>query len=479
MPLTMQTKKALIADDDESIVWVLDELLREKGFEILKASDGAAASELIKTPGLTIALLDINMPGKDGLEILKEARDAGCAAAVIIMTAESTMKNAIEAIKLGAFDYCAKPFDLAEIEISVERAIENTRLRAQITDLSERIKEKFKEEAVFIGKSKAVQAVFKTIGKVAERDVTVLILGESGTGKEVLAKTIHANSPRLKGPFIAVNSAAVPRELMESELFGFERGAFTGAVEGKPGKFELADGGTLFLDEVGDMTVELQSKLLRVIQEREFYRLGGKAPITVDIRIISATNQDVDKLIADKRFREDLLYRLNGISVTLPPLRERKGDIPLLADYLLYKFHIELGGDRRKLSDKALEAMEHYKWPGNVRELENCLRRAILLSPGIVLTREDLNLPASRHKTESIEEVISTRLTPFIEKTGVKGKQELYDLIIPFMERPLIRLVLEKTRGNQVQAADALGINRNTLRKKIKKLRIKIGEIKG
>lgn len=479
MPSTMPIKKALIADDDESIVWVLDELLAEKGFEILKTSDGAAASELIKTPGLTIALLDINMPGKDGLEILKEAGKAGCAAAVIIMTAESTMKNAIEALKLGAFDYVAKPFDLAEIEVMVERAVENARLRAQVTELTERIKEKLKEESVFIGKSKAVQTVFKTIGKVAERDVTVLILGESGTGKEILAKTIHANSPRSKGPFIAVNSAAVPRELMESELFGFERGAFTGAVEGKPGKFELADGGTLFLDEVGDMTAELQSKLLRVVQEREFYRLGGKSPITVDVRIISATNQDIDKLIADKRFREDLLYRLNGITVTLPPLRERKGDIPLLADYLLYKFHIELGGERRRLSDKALEAMENYRWPGNVRELENCLRRAILLSPGIVLTREDLNLPAGKHKTESIEEVISARLTPFIEKTGVKGKQELYDLIIPFMERPLIRLILEKTRGNQVQAADALGINRNTLRKKIKKLKIKIGEIKG
>ncbi|OGQ53213.1 MAG: hypothetical protein A3J24_02320 [Deltaproteobacteria bacterium RIFCSPLOWO2_02_FULL_53_8] len=479
MPSTFSGKNALIADDDESIVWVLNELLTGKGFEVTKTPDGAAACELIKSNIFTIALLDINMPGKDGLDILKEAGKAGCGAAVIIMTAESTLQNAIEAIKLGAFDYVTKPFDLTEIEVCVDRAVENARLRAQVTELSGRIKEKLKEESVFIGKSKAVQTVFRTIGKVAERDVEVLILGESGTGKEVLAKTIHANSLRSKGPFVAVNSAAVPRELMESELFGFERGAFTGATEGKPGKFELADGGTLFLDEVGDMTTELQSKLLRVIQEREFYRLGGKNRIKVDVRIISATNQDIDRLVADQRFREDLLYRLNGITVTLPPLRDRKGDIPLLTDYLLYKFQIELGGERRKLSNKALEAMEHYRWPGNVRELENCLRRAILLSPGIVLTTEDLNLPANKNKTESIEEVISARLTPFIEKTGVKGKQELYDLIIPFMERPLIRLVLEKTRGNQVQAADALGINRNTLRKKIKKLKIKIGEIKG
>ncbi|MBI5562195.1 MAG: sigma-54-dependent Fis family transcriptional regulator [Deltaproteobacteria bacterium] len=475
----MTDKKALIADDDESIVWVLREFLRDKGFAVETASDGEAASALMKTPGVTIAFLDINMPGKDGLGILKEAREAGVEAPVIIMTAEATMKNALEALKLGAFDYVSKPFDLAEVELLAERAIENLRLRRQVSELTERIKEKLKDESVFIGKSKAVQTVFKTVGKVAGRDVAVLILGESGTGKELIARGIHANGPRSTGPFVAVNSAAVPRELMESELFGFERGAFTGATEAKPGKFELADNGTLFLDEVGDTSMELQSKLLRVIQEKEFYRLGGKTPIKVDTRIISATNQDMDKAVAEKRFREDLLYRLNGVTITMPPLRDRRGDVPILAEYLLEKFHGEFGGEKRRLSGKALEALDHYRWPGNVRELENVLRRAVLLSPGTVLSVEDLNLPAARHRSESIEDIITAKLRPFIEKTGGKGKQELYDLVMPFMERPLIRLVLEKTRGNQVQAAEVLGINRNTLRSMIKKLKIKIDDAKG
>ncbi|MDO8426592.1 MAG: sigma-54 dependent transcriptional regulator, partial [Deltaproteobacteria bacterium] len=279
-------------------------------------------------------------------------------------------------------------------------------------------------------------------------------------------------------PFIAVNSAAVPSALMESELLGFEKGAFTGATEGKKGKFELADGGTLFLDEVGDMTTDLQARLLRVIQEREFFRVGGKESLRVDVRIVAATNQDLDKAVQDKRFREDLLFRLNGVTLQLPPLRERKGDIPLLAEYFLNKSRHEFGGELKTLSQKALEAMESYRWPGNVRELENILRRAVLLSPSINLTPEDLNLPQARHKKESLEEIITLRLRPFIEKTDHNGNQELYDFIMPFMERPLIKLVLEKTRGNQVQAAEVLGINRNTLRKKIKDLNIKIDKAK-
>ncbi len=474
----MSGLKALIADDDSSILWVLEKFLEEKNIGVVKAEDGTEASRLLSTPGVTLAILDINMPGKDGLDILKEAREAASPVEFIIMTAEATMQNTLEAMKLGAFDYITKPFDLSELEIMVDRAFETIGLKARLTNLTERLKEKLAHETVFIGKSKSVQGVFKTVGKVAGKDVTVLVLGESGTGKELLAKLLHSNSTRAEGPFVAVNSAAVPKDLMESELFGFEKGAFTGAVEGKPGKFELADGGTLFLDEVGDMAYDLQARLLRVIQEKEFYKVGGKTPVRVDVRIIAATNHDLDRAVAEKKFREDLLFRLNGMTVTLPPLRDRKGDVALLTAYFLDKFREEFGGERKTLTPKAEDALEGYSWPGNVRELENILRRAVLLTPGIVISPEDLNLPQARHRKESIEEIITARLRPFIEKTDHRTRQELYDLIMPFMERPLIKLVLEKTKGNQVQAAEVLGINRNTLRKKIKDLNIKLGKLR-
>jgi len=474
----MTGRKALIADDDSSILWVLEKFLEEKGVTVVKASDGIEATKLLREPGVTLAILDINMPGKDGLDILKEARKGSSAVEFIIMTAESTMRNTLEAMKLGAFDYISKPFDLSELEIMVDRAFENIGVKTRLTNLTERLKEKLAGETVFIGKSKAVQGVYKTVGKVAAKDVTVLLLGESGTGKELIARLIHSNSPRAEGPFVAVNSAAVPKDLMESELFGFEKGSFTGATEGKPGKFELADGGTLFLDEVGDTPIDLQARLLRVLQDQEFYRVGGKAPIRVDVRIIAATNHDLDKAVAEKKFREDLLYRLNGMTITIPPLRERRGDAALLTEYFLDRFNTEFGLNGKTISHKAAEALEAYSWPGNVRELENILRRAVLLTPGLVINPEDLNLPQARHKKESIEEIITARLRPIIEKSDHGTRQELYDFIMPFMERPLIKLVLEKTKGNQVQAAEVLGINRNTLRKKIKALNIKLGKTK-
>ncbi|MFQ5466463.1 MAG: sigma-54 interaction domain-containing protein, partial [Thermodesulfobacteriota bacterium] len=337
------------------------------------------------------------------------------------------------------------------------------------------LRERLESETVFVGRSRAVRNVFKTVGKVAPRDVTVLLLGESGTGKELLARLIHANSPRSDGPFIAVNSAAVPSELMESELLGFEKGAFTGAFEAKAGKFELADGGTLFLDEVGDMGPDLQAKLLRVIQEREFFKVGGREPVRVDVRIIAATNQDLEKMVAERRFREDLYFRLGGVAIKLPPLRERMGDIPVLAGHFIEKFSDEFDSGPKRLSDKAMADLEGYGWPGNVREIENVLRRAVLLSPGVVITPDDLALPQRRGKRESLEDIITARLKPVIDRTGQTDKHDLYAFIMPFMERPLVRLVLEKTGGNQVKAAELLGINRNTLRKKIKELDIDIG----
>jgi len=470
--------KVLIADDDESILWVLEKLLTGKGLEVIRAKDGTEAGEALADNPVSIAVLDINMPGKDGLKLLTEAKKTGSDASFIIMTAESSMKNTLEAMKLGAFDYITKPFDLNEMEIVIERAIENLKLKEKVSALKERLRESLSQETAFIGKSKAVEDVFKKAGKIAAKDVTVLILGESGTGKELLSRLIHMNSPRAEGPFVAVNSAAVPRDLMESELFGFEKGAFTGAVEGKKGKFELAEGGTLFLDEVGDMSPDLQARLLRAIQEREFYRVGGHEPIKVDVRIIAATNQDLEKAVAEKRFREDLLFRLNGITLTLPPLRDRKGDVAILSLFFLDRFRAEFGAGSRSFSPAAVEALETYQWPGNVRELENVVRRSVLMSQGVTITPQDLNLPQGRHKKESLEDIISARLKPFIDKTDHHSRQELYAFIMPFMERPLIKLVLEKTRGNQVQAADMLGINRNTLRKKIRELNINVGKLK-
>ena len=468
--------KVLIVDDDEAILWVLRRMFEDKKIAISEARNGKTALDMLKTQEFSIAIMDIRMPEKDGLDVLQEVREIGLQIPIIIMTAQGTMKNAIEAMKRGAFDYITKPFDIGEIELIVDKAIEHKNLKEEVSTLKDRLKEKWAKEITFVGKDKAVQEVFKTIGKVAPKDVTVLILGESGTGKELLAKLIHINSRRNEGPFIAVNSAAIPKELMESELFGYEKGAFTGATEARQGKFELANNGTLFLDEIGDMSPDLQSKLLRAVQEREFYRIGGKQPMKVDVRIIAATNQDLEKAVEEKRFREDLLYRLNVVTIKLPPLRNRKDDIPLLVEYFIHRFQEEMGIEPRRLSEKAVDALKAYPWPGNVRELENILRRAVLLSQSPVLSPNDLALPQKKQAKESLEDIIYNRIESFIGGINIKDKHELYDTILPFMERPLIRLVLKKTSGNQVKTAELLGINRNTLRKKIKELGIKVDE---
>jgi len=467
-------KTVLIADDEESIVIVLQQYFKEKGLTTLTASDGADAERIIRKERPDLVLMDINMPKKDGLAVLRSVkRSTGIKTSIIIMTAESSMSNAIDAIKHGAFDYLTKPLDLDDLDVTIGRVLENLKLKDEVSTLKERLKERLETETTFIGKSKAVQTVFKTIGRVAPKDVTVLLQGESGTGKELVARILHINSPRAEGPFIAVNAAAIPGELMESELFGAEKGAFTGANSLKKGKFELANNGTLFLDEIGEMDKKLQAKLLRVLQDMQFYRLGGKDLLKVDLRIIAATNQNLEKAVSEGRFREDLYYRLNVVRMKLPPLRKRKEDIPLLANHFLRAFCDEMNLEMRKLSKKAMADLEIYNWPGNVRELENILKRTVLLSPNLVLSPDDIKLPKLRPAQESIEDIIERRLEPFIDSTSSTGRQELYDSIMPFMERPLIRLVLRKTRFNQVKASELLGINRNTLRKKIKELNIK------
>jgi len=469
-------ERVLIVDDERNIRWVLNRLLQEKKLDVVEAGDGRRALELLMNEEFSLALLDINIPEVNGLEVLTELKDGGIVTAVIIMTAQSTMQNAIEAMKRGAFDYITKPFDIDEVDLLVDRALEFKGLKGEVVSLKERLHERWADEIHFVGKSKAAEELFKTVGRIAPKSVSVILQGESGTGKELLAKLIHMNSSRSNGPFIAVNTAAIPKELIESELFGFVRGAFTGAVETRKGKFALADGGTLFLDEIGDMPVDLQSRLLRAIQEREFYPIGAKEPLRVDVRIVSATNRDLQKEVAAGRFREDLYYRLNVVTIKLPPLRARRDDIPLLAEYFLMRFQGEMGVEVRKLSPKALEALTSHRWPGNVRELENTLRRAVLLSSNPVLSMDDLAIHDTVKPRESLEDVIYSRLEEFIGRIGTTTRQELYDTILPLMERPLLKLVLKKTGGNQIRAAELLGINRNTLRKKIGQLGINLKE---
>lgn len=469
----MTDEKVLIADDDSGILFVLKEFFADKNIKVITAKDGKEATVAFIKDKPTIAVMDINMPGKNGLAILEDIKANGNPCMVIIMTADSSMKNTLEAMKHGAFDYISKPFDLDELEIIVDKALEASRLKQTVKNLTKRLKERT-TELTFAGNSKEIQAVFKDVGKVSGQDVTALILGESGTGKELLAKIIYLSSPRSEGPFIAINSAAVSRDLMESELFGFEKGAFTGATESRPGKFELADGGTLFLDEVGDMSLEVQSKLLRAIQEQEFYRVGGKSPIKVNVRIITATNKNLSDAVKEGTFREDLLYRLNVVTFTLPPLRERTGDIEVLSDFFLDKFCVDMGVGHKTLSPEAIKELCEYNWPGNVRELENVLRRAVLMGHTNIITPNDLDLPDSKEKSLSIEDIITAKLEPFIDRVAKKGTLDLYNTIIPYMERPLITLVLKKTKYNQVKASELLGINRNTLRKKIKELKIPI-----
>jgi two-component system nitrogen regulation response regulator GlnG len=391
------------------------------------------------------------------------------------------MKNAVEAMKRGAYDYITKPFDLDVIDAIVEKVNRARELTSQMSLLKEELKDRYQVEKNIIGNSPPMRELYKIIGKVAPSDVTVLIQGESGTGKELIARAIHFNSRRLGKPFIALNCAAIPKELLESELFGFEKGAFTGAIERKLGKFEQANGGTIFLDEIGDMPLDLQAKILRVIQEKEITRTGGNQNIPVDLRIVAATNQDLEEKVVQKTFREDLFYRLNVVPIRLVPLRERTEDIPPLVDYFVTKICAEQDIPVKTLDSAASQLLCRYSWPGNVRELENTIKRAIILSSDPLLTAADFpslgtQKGGERHQNEeiSLEELVDNKLRCCFTNMDKMESGDVYSMVLNQVERPLIRFVLEKTRGNQVKAADILGINRNTLRKKIQELGIDI-----
>jgi two-component system nitrogen regulation response regulator GlnG len=476
----MEQGKILVAEDEESLRFVLKKALEDEGYWVQTAASGSSARQLLIDSHFDVSLMDIKLPDVDGLTLLNEIKQAGVDTAMILMTAQNTMRNAIGAMKNGAFDYVTKPFDLDEILMLVKRALDSHKLSRDFRELKEEVKKRFEPGVNIIGTSSSMQKVYKTIGQVVDTQATILIQGESGTGKELVAKTIHYNSPRWNQPFLAINCAAIPRDLLESELFGHEKGAFTGALDRRLGKFELAEGGTLFLDEVGDIPLELQSKLLRVLQDHEYSRVGGREVLKADVRILAATNQDLEKAVKEKRFRDDLYFRLKVIPIFLPPLRERRGDIPLLISYFVDKINREMSIPVSGVSPEAQKLLEEHSWPGNVRELENVLIRAAVLSSGPVLFPKDFALqnkpatPTLEVDQLSLEEVIRHKLEDYFRRTEGVDVDNLYALVIERIERPLIELTLKKTRGNQIRAAQILGINRNTLRKKIVDLRIEL-----
>ncbi|SMP14136.1 two component, sigma54 specific, transcriptional regulator, Fis family [Desulfurobacterium pacificum] len=450
--------KILVADDEKSIRIVLRKFLTSQGHEVVEASNGEEALSILKSGNVDLAFVDVKMPGKSGIEILDEVKDVP----IVIVTAYGTMDFTISAMEKGAVDYITKPFSFEDIE---------TVLKKVLSVPSQEVEEEKPIEDEIVGTSRKMQEVFKLIGRVAKSDITVLITGESGTGKELVAKAIHRYSHRKDKPFIAVNCAALPPNLLEAELFGYEKGAFTGATSTKKGLFEQADGGTLFLDEIGELAPELQAKLLRVLQEKEIRRVGGSKNIKVDVRIVAATNRNLEEEVKKGKFREDLFFRLNVVNVEIPPLRERREDIIPLALHFIKKFAREFKLPVKELTPEAVEWLVNYDFPGNVRELENMILRAMVVSPVDVIDVSDLKPSAVMPSSPSFEEAIRNFVVD-IFTVEQKEKNNLYDLVVKAAERILISEVLKFCNFNQVKAAKVLGIHRNTLRKKIKELGI-------
>ncbi len=482
--MSLDKPKILIAEDELSLRTILKKLFLKKGFEVETAGDGQVACHKLKEEEFDVGVLDIKMPSMTGLEVLQKIKKERPGTSLILMTAQDTMRNAVDAMKMGAYDYIVKPFELEELEMIVEKALEARRLTEEVRSLRQEIGQKSDKEAKIVGASRVIREIYKTIGKVAMSDVSILITGDSGTGKELIAKAIHQNSARNNHPFIAVNCAAIPKELLESELFGYRKGAFTGAEENRQGYFELAHRGSLFLDEIGDLPASLQGKLLRVLQEKEIQRLGTPETKPIDVRILAATNQNLEKMVQDKKFREDLFFRLNVIPIHLPPLRERKEDIPLLCEYFLSKLAAELGTSPKQLSQDVLGLLVQNRWPGNIRQLENILKRAAILSAHETLDAEDFSFFLKQAPETSLkdleemglEEIIDAKLKSFISRLSDLEMTNLFETVLEMAERPLIRLILKQTGYNQIRASKVLGINRNTLRKKIRTLKIPMKE---
>ncbi len=466
----------LIVDDDKSIRYSLKRMM-EGRYSILTAQNGEEALERVKGSSPDLIIMDIKMPGRSGIEVLREMKSIDPKSLVIIMTAYGTTETAIEAMKYGAFDYILKPFPIPQMKGLVEKALSLRRMMKQEVIYASAEAEETVEGERIIGSSPRMQEIYKIVGQIAPSDVTVLLRGESGTGKELFARAIYQHSSRSKLPFLPVNCAAIPDTLLESELFGHEKGAFTGATSRRIGKLEQCQGGTIFLDEIGDMSLSTQAKLLRVLQEKRFERLGGTETIRVDIRLIVATNKDLEEAIADGKFREDLYYRLNVVSVMIPPLKERKEDIPDLVSYFLKKFNRELKKGIVGITPPAMAKIASYGWPGNVRQLENVLKRAMVLCQGEWILEDQLLFEKGWERREAEEESARKNVEDFLDALFVElstGPQSSPDLdMISTVERGLILRALQKTKGNQLKAAALLGINRSTLRGKMERYNIK------
>ncbi len=445
-------RRVLIADDEKNMRWVLGQALSGEGYEVSEASSGKEAMEAVTEAAPDIMVLDHRMPAPDGMEVLRRIRSKGLSFPIIMLTAHGNVATAVEAMKAGASEYLTKPFDLDELKIAIEKALEYSGLAAEVQRLREEIDREYDVEGIVASEPKMIE-VLETVRKVAPTNATVMIYGESGTGKELIARAIHNLSERAAKPFVSVSAGALPETLLESELFGYEKGAFTGAMTAKPGRFEMANGGTLFLDEIGDITPAVQVKLLRVLQERSFERLGGTRSIEVDVRVVAATNQDLQQLIVDGGFREDLFYRLNVVPVTLPPLRQRTEDIPPLVAHFLDKFN---AGSKRIAPD-AMEAFATYQWPGNIRELENAIERVVILSHEEEIALADL--PA---------EVRSGAAVAAPGPTGFALPEEGIDL--EEVELDLVRQALSRTGGSVPKAAKLVGLTSKTLEARMARL---------
>ncbi|MGH7412227.1 MAG: sigma-54-dependent transcriptional regulator [Candidatus Methylomirabilis sp.] len=452
--MTTYRAKILIADDDLDIREVIRDRLKAMGFSIVEASDGMEALARLREDSPSITLLDLQMPKKDGLEVLKVIREEGLETTTIVITAYGTIDKAVEAMRTGAYDFLTKPFSPGHLEVVIGKALEREGLRRENLLLSGEVKGK---DQPIIGHSPQLRNAVEMVKRAAASHSTILLLGESGTGKEVFARAIHHGSPRRDKPFVVVNCVALSEELLESELFGHERGAFTGAHQMKRGKLELADGGTAFLDEIGDLRPRLQAKLLRVLQEHEFERVGGTKPIRVDLRFVAATNRHLGKAIKDGSFREDLFYRLNVVTVQLPPLRDRPDDIVPLASHFLARYCRDLGKRVKEITPEGWELLKRYQWPGNVRELANIIERAVVLSTGDRITAEDLPLGA----------IISSG-----GPAAPEAPASFHEAVVAY-KRQIIRETLRRFGGNQSRAASALGLQRTYLSRLIKELQVR------
>ena len=447
----------LVVDDEPGMREFLEIMLTKEGYEVSIASNGEEAIEKIGKESFDLAIVDIQMPGINGIEVLRNTREKNYNTTIIMITAFASHESAIEAMKLGAYDYITKPFKIDEIKLVIRKSLDKNVLEKENTRLKKELDTKYGFEN-FIGSSNSIQQIFSLINRVSELNVNVLVSGESGTGKELVARAVHYSGSRKDGPFIPVNCGAIPEALIESEFFGHAKGAFTGATRDKKGLFEEANGGTIFLDEIGDLPIHLQVKLLRVLEEKKVRPLGKTESVSIDVRIISATNKNLEQEIMDNKFREDLFYRLNVIKVAMPPLRERKDDIPMLAHHFLHKFATEMDKKITGISNDALEELEKYHYPGNIRELENIIARCVALETNEIIKKDSL----PKLNTEG----------DYIDLTDTLNAKDSIDLVLGDVEKQIIENALKSSQGNKSETAKILGITLRSLRYRLAKHRI-------